>query len=166
MNNRYFVTLWRYLRKRRENGFVFFQRLLALCHARGFFQLAATQELLCNVLAQLAAERDDGGLIIELLRYDWLRCGFRFLPDCLLHGGFPEQPEATRSMLYQTLPEELPGIYNRANRNYFFRKSYFLRVSSEALGEIGLTNASGNGCLCIMADKEIGLFAFNKALVL
>jgi radical SAM superfamily enzyme YgiQ (UPF0313 family) len=166
VNNRYFVSLWRYLRRRREDGFVFFQRLLVLCHARGFFQLAATQELMCILLMQLAAERDDGKLIIELLRYDWLRCGFRFLPDCLQKTPFLEQPEATRSILYQALPEELPGIYSRANRNHFFRKSYFLRVAPEALSEIGLATAADSTCLCILAEKESSLFGFNKALVL
>ncbi len=166
VNNRYFVSLWRYLRRRREDGFVFFQRLLILCHARGFFQLAATQELMCILLMQLAAERDDGKLIIELLRYDWLRCGFRFLPDCLRKTPFLEQPETTRSILYQALPEELPGIYSRANRNHFFRKSYFLRVAPEALSEIGLATAADSTCLCILAEKESSLFGFNKALVL
>ncbi len=166
VNNRYFVTLWRYLRRRRENGFVFFQRLLVLCHERGFFQLAATQELMCILLMQLAAERDDGKLIIELLRYDWLRCGFRFLPDCLQKTPFLEQPEVTRSTLYQRLPEELPGVYSRANRNHFFRKSYFLPVSPEALSEIGLTTEIGSPCLCILAEKESGLFGFNKTVLL
>lgn len=165
VNNRYFVTLWRYLHRRRENGFVFFQRLLTLCHERGFFQLAATQELLCTLLVQLAAERDDGKLIIELLRYDWLRCGFRFLPDCLQQDGFVEPPEATRSALYQSLPGELAGIYGPANRNHFFRKSYFLRVSPEALSEIGLVATTDTNCLCILGERGDGLFAFNKVLV-
>ncbi len=165
VNNRYFVTVWKYLRRRRENGFVFFQRLLTLCHERGFFQLAATQELLCSLLVQLAAERDDGKLIIELLRYDWLRCGFRFLPDCLQQDGFLEPPEATRSALYQSLPEELAGIYGPANRNHFFRKSFFLRVSLETLSEIGLVATTDTNCLCILGEREDGLFAFNKVLV-
>ncbi len=165
VNNRYFVTLWQYLRKCRENGFVIFQRLLVLCHEHGFFQLAATQEFLCTLLVQLAAERDDGRLIIELMRYDWLRCGFRFLPDCLQQDGFLEPPEATRSALYQSLPEELAGIYSPTNRNHFFRKSFFLRVSHEALNEIGLVATTGTNCLCILAEREDGLFAFNKVLV-
>ena len=165
VNNRYFVTLWRYLRRRGEDGFVFFQDILALCHARGFFQLAATQELMCTLLVQLAATRDDGQLIIELLRYDWLRCGFRFLPDCLLQDGFLEPPETTRSALYQSLPEELPGIYKRADRNQFFRKSFFLRISPEALNETGLATKTGNCCLCILAERGEGLFGFKKIVI-
>jgi hypothetical protein len=165
INNRYFVTLWRYLRRRRVNSFDFFQELLSLCHARGFFQLAATQELMCSLLVQLAAKRDDGKLVNELLRYDWLRCGFRFLPDCLQQDGLTEPPEATRSALYQTLPEELPGVYDRVNRNQFFRKSYFLRVSPGALREIGLVATTDTPCLCILAEKGDGLFGFNKVVV-
>ncbi len=165
MNNRYFVTLWRYMRRRGENGFVFFQRLQVICYKRGFFQLAATQEFLCTLLVQLAAERDDGKLIIELLRYDWLRCGFRFLPDCLQQASFLEPPEATRSALYQSLPEEVAGIYSPGSRNHFFRKSFFLRVSPEALIEIGLEAKADTNCLCILGERENGLFGFNKVLV-
>lgn len=165
VNNRYFVSLWRYLRRRRENGYVFFQRLLVLCQENGFFQLAATQEFLCSLLMQLAAERDDGPLIIELLRYDWLRCGFRFLPDCLLHTPFLEQPDATRSLLYQSMPGELSGVYTPASRNHFFRKSFFLRMSFEALREVGTAVEADSGCICILAEKESSLFGFNKALV-
>lgn len=166
LNNRYFITLWKYLRGRRENGFIFFQHLLTFCHAQGFFQLAATQELLCTLLLQATVARDDGPLIIELLRYDWLRCGFKFLPDCLLQHGFLEQPEVTRSVLYQFLPQELPGIYGRANRNQFFRKSFFLKVSPEAIFVIGLEAKPDQNCLCILAEREEGLFAFNKVLIL
>ncbi|MBU1568328.1 MAG: DUF4080 domain-containing protein [Proteobacteria bacterium] len=165
MNNRYFVTLWKYLRRRRENGFDFFQRLLVFCHDCGFFQLAATQELLCKLLVKLADERNDGRLIIELLRYDWLRCGFRFLPDCLQQDGFLEKPEVTRSTFYQSLPEELPGVYGRASRNQFFRKSFFLRVSLEAITEIDFKEKTENCCLCILAEREYGLFGFNKVLL-
>jgi hypothetical protein len=165
VNNRYFVTLWQYLRRRGENGFAFFQELLALCQTHGFFQLAATQELMCTLLVQLANKRKDGLLLIELLRYDWLRCGFRFLPDCLQVQGFIEQTEVTRSSLYQTLPEELPGVYNRVSRNQFFRKSYFLRISPETISVIGLAANPDSPCLCILAEKENGLFGFNKVLV-
>jgi hypothetical protein len=164
VNNRYFATLWKYLRRLEENGFVFFRQLLGVCHERGFFQLAATQELMCTLLVQLTARRDDGKLIIELLRYDWLRCGFRFLPDFLLQDDFTEQPEATRSALYQSLPEEITGVYSRATRNQFFRKSFFIRVSVEALAEIGIVAAVDGSCLGILAEREEGLFGFHRVL--
>ncbi len=95
-NNRYFVSLWHYLRRRQENIFAFFRELLAICHASGFFQLAATQELMCTKFVELVSGRDDRDLIVELLRYDWLRCGFRFLPECLKVDSSKEQPEQTK----------------------------------------------------------------------
>ncbi|MDK9707443.1 MAG: DUF4080 domain-containing protein [Desulforhopalus sp.] len=166
MNNRYFVSLWRYLRRRGEDVFAFFQRVLELCRNRNFFQLAATQELLCTILVQLASERADGPVLVELLRYDWLRCGFRFLPDCLGETAFLEPPETTRSALYQTLPGELTGMYTPAGRNHFFRKSFFLRFSAKALAEIGLPVETRSACLCFLAEKEPGLFGYTKVLIL
>ncbi|MFN2355696.1 MAG: DUF4080 domain-containing protein, partial [Desulfopila sp.] len=137
-NNRYFLSLWRYLRRRKEDVFAFFQELIACCRADGFFQLAATQELMCTKLVELASRREDRELIVELLRYDWLRCGFRFLPACLQIDSNKEQPQETKSALYQTLPPEMAGVYKKNNRNQFFRKSYFVRISQEALAEIGV----------------------------
>jgi hypothetical protein len=165
VNNRYFVSLWHYFRRRREDSFTIFLQLLGLCQAHGFFQLAPTHELLCTLLVRLAAGRDDRDLLLELLRYDWLRCGYRFLPDCLTERGLPELPEATRSALYQLLPMEMAGIYDRASRNQFFRKSFFLRISPEALREIGLGSDSIKPCLAILAEREKSLFGFNKAVV-
>ena len=150
-NNRYFVSLWRYLRRSQEDITFFFTKLLALCQSDGFFQLAATQELMCTKLMAIAAEQNDRELISELLRYDWLRCGFRFLPDCLLVEKDKEQPEQTRSMLYESLPKEITGIYGKNNRNQFFRKSFFIRISPQTLQEIGLVAPSENPCLCVLA---------------
>ena len=165
-NNRYFVTLWRYLRKRKEDVYAFFQELLSVCHDTGFFQLAPTQELMCTKLVEAVAGRADRELIIELLRYDWLRCGFRFLPSCLMMDSDKEQPEQTRSGLYQTLPAEMEGVYRKNTRNQFFRKSYFLRISQEALTEIGLGSDSEQPCLCILQERETSLYSFNKILKL
>lgn len=165
-NNRYFVSLWRYLRKRKEDVYTFFQELLSICHDTGFFQLAPTQELMCTKLVEAASGRDDRELIIELLRYDWLRCGFRFLPSCLKMDSTKEQPEQTKSGLYQTLPPEMEGVYRKNTRNQFFRKSYFLRISQEALMEIGLVSDSKQHCLCILPERETSLYSFNKILKL
>jgi radical SAM superfamily enzyme YgiQ (UPF0313 family) len=166
INNRYFVSFWHYLRKKNEDIYVFFQDLLTICHASGFFQFAATQELMCTKLVELVAERDDRDLIIELLRYDWLRCGFRFFPACLKVDGAKEQPEETKSALYQTLPAEMEGVYRKNNRNQFFRKSYFLRISQEALVEIGIKSNYEPSCLCFLQERELSLYKFNKVLKL
>ncbi len=165
-NNRYFCSLWHYLRRRQEDMFAFFQELLSICHAGNFFQFAATQELMCIQLVVLATKREDQDLFIELLRHDWLRCGFRFLPSCLKIDDDKEQPEQTRSDLYQTLPEEMEGVYNKNSRNHFFRKSYFLKISQEALTEIGYPTKSTQPCLCVLPERDATLFSFNKVLVL
>ena len=164
-NNRYFVSLWRYLRRRQEDIALFFKELLDICQGSGFFQLAATQELMCTKLVQIAARRDDRELIIELLRYDWLHCGFRFLPDCLHVDESKEQPEQTKSMLYQSLPVEMDGVYRKNNRNQFFRKSYFLRISPLILPEIGIQAHPGQPCLCILQEREVSLHKFNKVMI-
>jgi len=166
MNNRYFVSLWHYLRRREEDIFVFFQQLLAICHESGFFQLASTQELMCSKLVDLVKRRQDRELIVELLLYDWLRCGFRFLPDCLKEGCGTEPPEITKSALYQSMPSELDGAYRKNTRNQFFRKSFFLKLSREAFEELGLHSDSTESCVCIINEREVSLYNFNKLLVL
>jgi radical SAM superfamily enzyme YgiQ (UPF0313 family) len=164
-NNRFFVSLWRYLRRQKEDVYSFFQELLSICQASGFFQLAATQELMCSKIVELVRERADRELIEELLRYDWLRCGFRFLPPCLKLDSNKEQPEETKSGLYQMLPLEIEGVYRKNNRNQFFRKSYFLRISQKTLVEIGLSSNSSDPCLCILQEREVSLYSFNKTLI-
>jgi hypothetical protein len=121
---------------------------------------------MCTKLVELASRRHDRELIVELLRYDWLRCGFRFLPPCLGMDRVKEQPEETKSRLYQTLPSEMDGVYRKNNRNQFFRKSYFLRISQIALREIGITAHGERPCLCMLPEREISLHAFNKFLIL
>ncbi len=158
-NNRYFCSFWRYLRRRKEDMFALFLELLDICHADDFFQLSATQELMTMKLVELAKKRDDSDLLIELLRYDWLRCGFRFLPSCLKVDDSQEQPEQTRSALYQTLPVEMEGVYNKNSRNHFFRKSYFSRISQEALMEIGFSVNSDKPCLCVLRSGMKRCFA-------
>lgn len=165
-NNRYFVSLWSYLRRKNEDIYYFFEQLTLICRNSGFFQLAATQELMCGKLVELTAKREDCRLIADLLRYDWLRCGFRFLPDCLRLTDDREQPEQSKSSLYQSLPEQMAGVYGKNNRNQFFRKSFFLRISQEALQEIGLPSSGRSPCLCIVQEREKSLYAFNKVLEL
>ncbi|MGW8193045.1 MAG: DUF4080 domain-containing protein, partial [Desulforhopalus sp.] len=116
-NNRYFVTLWNYLRRSGEDSFAFFEQLLFICKKEGFFQVAPTQEKMTTMLVELTECRDDRRRVMEILRYDWLRCGFRYLPECLEVEKDREQPEATKSRLYQALPPELEGVYRKNNRN-------------------------------------------------
>jgi radical SAM superfamily enzyme YgiQ (UPF0313 family) len=166
VNTRYFVSLWSYLRRINEDAFAFFEKLLAICRRQDFFQRAPTQELLCTILVTAAEERHDRALLVELLRYDWLRCGFRFLPDALQLPADVESPAATRSALYQRLPPVLPGLYQPSERNHFFRKSFFLRVSRELLREIGLEEGGAESVICFLAEREKSLYGLQRVVCL
>lgn len=165
MNNRYFVSLWRYLRRRREDIFTFFSDLLSLCERENVFSYAPTQELLCTQLVNLFADRTDRELLLELLQVDWLRCGHRFLPVCLKQGEDDTQLQDAKAMIYRRLPEEVKGLYTKGSRNKFIKKSCFLRISQKCLQQIGLTTKSSPPILCFLSERENSLHSFNKVLV-
>lgn len=165
-NNRYFVSVWRYLRRREEDSAAFFQGLLAVCRRNNFFGLAATQEFLCRLLCRYISERSDKPLLVELLRHDWLRCGHRFLPECLDVEEDVEPPAETKDRLYRALPEELEGAYRRGEKNHFFKKAFCLQFSQAALRELGFQGPSAAGSVCFLGEREGGLFRFNRVLPL
>ena len=164
MNNRYFVSLWHYLRKYEEDIFAFFSNVLTRCLEIGFFQLAPTHELMVGIIESVIARRRDRDLIRDLLRLDWLRCGHRFLPDCLEISQKREQPREIKGRLYKNLPDEMEGVYTKGSRNYFFKKSYFLPVSEESLKELGYPGEGKPGCICILPEREKSLYRLNKIL--
>lgn len=166
MNNRYFVTLWQYLRSQRVDIFVFFEELFQICKGSDFFTRPATQELMVQKLLELDDNSIDKQILTDILRYDWLRCGFRFLPDVLAIAPDEKRHSDLKSLLYQKMPAELSGIYTPQNRNQFFRKSYFLRIPQKSLSSIGLDDKKNPSCLCFLQDKEPGLYNLNKVLVL
>ncbi|MBW2658108.1 MAG: DUF4080 domain-containing protein [Deltaproteobacteria bacterium] len=165
MNNRYFVSLWRYLREGGDDISIFFTELLDICRQSGFFQLAPTHGLMVEKLCGLLTGRKDWDLIRELLRYDWLRCGHRFLPEYLAIDGSCEQPADTRKSLYRILPEEIDSIYKKEGRNHFFKKSFFMRMSDRALQAAGLSCSGREGCVCIVREREDNFYGFNKVLL-
>ena len=138
-NNRYFPTLWRYLRKSGEEPFLFFQELLSVCRQHGFFDLSVTQELLARMLCELAQGRADRELLLELLRYDWLSCGHRFLPPSLEGRPLPE----VRAELRDSLPPSMDGWYGARERSEFLKRGVFLELSARAGEEIGLDREGG-----------------------
>lgn len=166
MNNRYFVSLWDYFRRSSEDIYIFFKALLYHCQDTHFFSFAATHELMSEKLITICEKRDDYDLIHELLRIDWLRCNHRFLPHCLMPGENCEQPLKTKDNLVASLPEELEGFYTRKNRNRFFRKSFFLRISKKSAVEIGLHVNNEQPVLCFLSDRDDGLHQYTKVLVL
>ncbi|MBU0943251.1 MAG: DUF4080 domain-containing protein [Proteobacteria bacterium] len=164
-NNRYFPSLWNYLRRRGEDGRSFFRRLVELSHEYRLFHLAVTQELLCTIITASLDGRVDRPLIFELLAYDWLRCGYRTLPPCLGSREAGEKKRTLKDSLYQQLPADLPGFYGPKERSRFFRQSVFQLFSPGALDELGFA-AQGAGCMAFVQEREASLLRLNRALLL
>jgi hypothetical protein len=170
VNNRYFPSLWAYLRRRGEDVFVFFQGLLRLCQQRNFFSLAPTQEFLGQLLQQFVAERADGPLLLEFMRYDWLRCGHRYLPSCLQLELAEDQPQAVKDALFQLSTADPAGLFEtlfeKGGRNHFFKTGFFLRFSGHCLRELGLSLGGTQGVVVFLSEKEESLYRLNKTIVL
>jgi len=170
VNNRYFPSLWAYLRRRGEDVFVFFQGLLRLCQQRNFFSLAPTQEFLGQLLQQFVAERADGPLLLEFMRYDWLRCGHRYLPSCLQLELAEDQPQAVKDALFQLSTADPAGLFEtlfeKGGRNHFFKTGFFLRFSGHCLRELCLSLGGAQGVVVFLSEKEESLYRLNKTIVL
>lgn len=170
VNNRYFPSLWAYLRRREEDVFVFFQGLLRLCRQQDFFCLAPTQEFMGQLLSQSIAGRADFPLLQEILRYDWLRCGHRFLPSFLQVERAEEQPQAVKDALYQQAAAGLSGLFDglfeKSGRNHFFKTGFFLRFSGVCLRELGLSRDEGRRVVIFLSDREESVYRLHKTIVL
>ena len=159
-NNRYFRTVWQYLRNNNEDMFCFFESLLSLCHQKNFFDLAPTQELLSSLLLEFSKKRTDQEFFQELLIFDWLRCGHRFLPDHLDIVELAEQ----KKQLWQDLPQNLAGAYSYQNRDTFFKQGAFVRFSGQLLELVGLAAGQESSFVCFLAARESAVFKHNKVL--
>ncbi|MBU0482657.1 MAG: DUF4080 domain-containing protein [Proteobacteria bacterium] len=161
-NNRYFPCLFAYLRETGEDICTFFEELLKVCRARNFFSLSATQEFCNSLLCEVISGRNDCELIRELLRYDWLRCGHRFLPEPLADENLAE----LRKHLSRTLGVNFPPYYDYRSRDEFFRKSFFAAFSGSALQRLGLGDGTKDGIVCFLPDREPGIHSFQKVCLL
>jgi len=152
-NNRYFSSIWQYLRNTNQEPFGFFQELLAVREQEEYAGLASTQELLTRILCRAAADRDDRQILLELLQYDWLRCGHRSLPDF-----FAAAPaEELRRTLWSELPQSMEGLYSHRDRSSFFKRSVFLRMSAGALRHTGLRSGEGDAVVCVLPEQSGGV---------
>jgi hypothetical protein len=149
-NNRSFRTFFHYLRKVEADPFAFFDTMLDHAQAMGFFSLAPTQELMTRLLCETIASRADQQLLRELLQYDWLRCGHRFLPD-ELRPAFALLD--VRNFLWSELPQNLPPFYDHAGRNEFFKQSTFARFSNAALRETDLAHGPRDGVVVFLPER-------------
>ncbi len=161
-NNRYFRRFFTYLRRVEADPFLFFAQLLKGCREHNFFAQAKTQKLMNRILVDLVAPRHDQPLLKELLRYDWLRSGHRFLPEELAGEEFTQ----VRDRLYHSLPDELPPLFDRRLRNHFFKKTIFLACSAELLAETGLSDKDRDGDICFPVGQQEGVLRLQKAVLL
>ncbi len=160
-NNRYFTSLWEYLRKSSEDIVYFFQKLLGICQHNGFFQRAPTQELLIDMLLKSTSERKDYRYIIELLRYDWLRCGHRFLNKYLQVEGESESRDIKKK-LYHNLAECRCSLTTEAEKGYFLKKGYVASFASQFLQNHGYGPQGDEQFLCFIAEREQTLQQYCK----
>lgn len=160
-NNRYFRAFFGFLQSTDRNGFQFFLELLESCRKHHFFNKAKTQLLMNEILADFIRDEPLRELLQELLIYDWLRSGHRFLPD---HLG-PHVLKQTKDQLWRELPQELPPFYSSVGRSNFFKQSLFVRFSGETLHELELTEGE-EGVLCFLNEKENALLELHKVVLL
>jgi hypothetical protein len=160
-NNRFFRSLWQYLIKSGEEPFGFFSTLLTRCRDHGFFQLARTQKLMNRILFECIQKRHDCDLLLELLRYDWLRCGHRTLPKYLTATVQSD----IRNRLRRELPQNLDGVYDYHSRMEFLKQSSFLELSGEAMEMVGL-GSSSPAVVAFLPEQEGGVIKYSKVLAL
>jgi len=164
VNNRYFISIWSYFADHGEKMSLFFSSLSRRLLADGYFWKAATQERLSILLLHHLEDRDDSRILKELLCYDWLRCGHRFLPDHLRTMG-PEVDEFRRG-LFRYLPETLEGYYDRSTRVYFFKKSVFFLFSRESLTHMGYEVTTDRGIVRFSSEREDTVLRLHRTQLL
>ena len=161
-NNRYFRSIWKYLRERGEEAFTFFQDLFEISLDKRYADLAPTQELLTKMLCELSGQRDDREIMTELLRYDWLRCGHHFLPDPLVSSSFSE----LRNIMWERLPQNIDCLYTYRDRSRFFKSVVFLRMSDPALRQVGLYSDGCYGAVCFLPQQTHGVLKHCRTILI
>ena len=161
-NNRYFCALFGYFRQQEPDPFAFFMELLAQCRAARRFGHAKTQEALSAVLAELAATRRDRALFLDLLRYDWLACGHRFVPAHLE----PLPLKETRDHIWHSLPADSPPFFTPQTRSEFFKRAVFASFGRELLATVGFADPPARGVLCFLPEQEKGVAPRQRIVLL
>ncbi len=162
-NNRYFPSIWKYLRRTDEDVAVFFEQILQESLRKRLFQLAPTQQFLCSILVQVITGRDDEKLLRELLIYDWYRCGQKNLPTFLANDV--EDKRSLRDSLYELLPSDMVGVYSKKDRNRFFKQTIFHNFSKNGIAEI-CNRGNKNRCIAFLLQREKSLTRLQKTVLL
>jgi hypothetical protein len=139
-NKGYFQTFFAFCIREEADIFSFFEQLLAHGHANGLFALAKTQQLMSDILFSFVRDHGHALILQELLVFDWLLCGHRFLPEM-----FTQDINADKEFLWQTAAAELEGLYTARERNHFFKKGIFCRFSARLLAHCRLGEGDVDG---------------------
>ena len=165
-NNRFFIATIVYIRRSEADPFAFFERLLAVLLNSGGGSRAKTQEYLNALLCEVAAERPDSELLLDLLRFDWLKSGHQFLPERLA-GGMTQSLRSVRDQLWHQLPQNLPPLFDYRNRDEFLKQGIFCWFAGAALAEVGLANhSSAGGYVYFSPTLSSGVIKTKGALLL
>lgn len=163
-NNRFFRSLWQYMLQTGEEPFAFFAELLRLCREYDFFRLSRTHKLMTRILTDLLRQRKDQKILLELLRYDWLRCGHRNLPEYLTETSQSE----LRNHLRNQLPQNLKDLFSYQTRVEFLKQASFITLSQETLQFLGLSRQSHRkrGIVALLPEQTDGVMKFHRAVLL
>jgi radical SAM superfamily enzyme YgiQ (UPF0313 family) len=160
-NTQFFKPLFSYLRQKNENGFDFFMNLLKICKDHDFFNKAATQKLLSEMLVYAGTKRNDLSQYLEILQFCWLYSGMRKLPN---HLPALDMQELKKS-IYKNCPQNYPPYFNHTNRNLFFRQTEFAAFSKETIQTI-MPQCQKDQILCFRPSSPNKETIFKQAEVI
>ncbi|MDJ0622046.1 MAG: DUF4080 domain-containing protein [Desulfocapsaceae bacterium] len=163
LNNRYFVSLWAYLREKSEDIVEFFWDLLEICRQRGLFFKAPTQKFLISLLLDVLSGRSDKDYIFEILRYDWLRCGHRFLPP-ELEKKEDLKTSDLRKKIFHSLQFIEHNDQQRKNDIHLLKKGVVVEFSHAFLEKQGYQVKKERHFLCFTTEVEQTLYRFNRVV--
>jgi len=162
-NNRYFRGFFSCPQVWERGAGQLFEDILTLSQRAGLFERAKTQKLLGSILVEYADNHRARQLLRELLIFDWLSCGHRYLPPELNEISL----SGVGSHLWHEMPSEVEGLYDAATRNRFYKKGVFYRFSQDLLAAVGLVGKSGKqGYVYFLPDSGMGVFKRNRAMAL
>ncbi len=150
-NKGYFKTFFSFCIREEGDICSFFEGLLRECQQRGLFTLAKTQQLMHDILFTFVHDHAHAPLLQELLVFDWLLCGHRFLPESCnrdLNGD--------REFLWQRAALDQEGLYTARERNLFFKKGIFCRFSARLLAHCRIVEGQGDAFVGFFKDEQHG----------
>ena len=158
-NTRFFKSFFALIREIEDDYSLFFDQLLTRCLDADFFRQAKTQKRMNSLLLELTRNHPEEKTLKELLIFDWLHSGHRFLPENLN----PENLNREKEHFWKNMPQNKEPLYTYKTRNHFFKRSLFMRFPDKILKAAGF-GAQKNGVVCFLAEKEKGVMKYCKTI--